>query len=849
MANDTVIDELSLQIDANASAAIKGLASLQTQLRHLAKSIYTVSAANKSLSNLANSFKGFENINTENMRKAVSQLQRLSKLEFKPLDAKTFKVDTASIEKQLSGSLNKAAGKKYNIDVASVGKLAENLKIAGDSMARLSESNPKTSGLNTAISAFTKLSGVDMSKFNSETFSELLEGIRSTSKIGDISPVVNRFVSSLARLANAGDKANTTTKYLPAIGEALQKVAGHLASVGGMPAELNAFVSSIAHLANAGKNTQVTSENLKQLGESVTSFITRLSEAPEVSQNIVQMTSAIAELAQAGGKAGTAAKSINKSIGNVADDSGKANDKMKLLTAIMDDLGKVFQKSAGFIKAGASRIVDSLKQLKSAGNGLGGATQSIKNMIAAMIGFRGVQGLANLSKQVMTLGANMTEIDHIVESVFGDMATVVDDWSKTAITKFGIAEHSAKQYAGTLSAMFQASGIGYKNAGLMGLKLTELAGDLSAFYNIDTQTAFKKIQSGMAGMVRPLRDLGIDLTAATLQEYALSQGITTKYNAMTQAEKVMLRYRYLLDVTTTQQGDFARTGESMANSMRTLRAYLSAVGTQIGIGLVAAIRPAIVALNKLMSYLVKAATAFATFMQTIFGKYKGGASGIAMDMSGAEEDTSALGDAAEGASDGLDDAADSAKKLRKELSVLPFDELNQLNKDQESASSGKGSGGAGVGGLGGLADDLLDWGDLLNNSEAGKLPDAISEWAKRIKKAFKQHDWEKLGAELAWGINKGIDYVYDALDPERFKKKVQPFITAFTETFNSLVDHIHWSKLGRTVARGINDITWALNGIIEGINWENLGSKLAEFANGIVDEIDARQIGNLTICI
>lgn len=340
-------------------------------------------------------------------------------------------------------------------------------------------------------------------------------------------------------------------------------------------------------------------------------------------------------------------------------------------------------------------------------------------------------------------------------------------------------------------------------------------------------------------------DLGIDLTAATLSEYALSQGITKSYTEMTQAEKVMLRYNYLMQVTTTQSGDFQRTSESMANSMRTLRAYLSAVGTQIGIGLVAAIRPAIVALNKLMAYLVKAAEAFATFMQTIFGKYKGGASGIAMDMSGAEEDTSNLADAAGSASDGLDDAADSAKKLKKELSVLPFDELNQLNKDQDSTSSGKGSGGAGgLGGLGGLADDLLDWGDLLNNSEAGKLPDAISEWAKRIKKAFKQHDWDKLGKELAWGINKGIDAVYDALDPDRFKKKVQPFINAFTQTFNSLVDNIHWDKLGRTVSRGINNLTWALNSIIEGINWENLGSKLAEFANGLVDEIDATQLGN-----
>ena len=340
-------------------------------------------------------------------------------------------------------------------------------------------------------------------------------------------------------------------------------------------------------------------------------------------------------------------------------------------------------------------------------------------------------------------------------------------------------------------------------------------------------------------------DLGIDLTAATLSEYALSQGIQKSYTDMTQAEKVMLRYNYLMQVTTTQQGDFARTGESMANSMRTLRAYLSAVGTQIGIGLVAAIRPAIVALNKLMSYLVKASQAFATFMQTIFGKYKGGASGIAMDMSGAEEDTSALGDAAEGASDGLDDAADSAKQLRKELSVLPFDELNQLNKDREETASGKGSGGAGAGGLGGLADGLLDWGDLLNNSEAGKLPDAISDWAKRIKKAFMQHDWDKLGKELAWGINKGIDAIYDALDPEKFKKKVDPFINAFTQTFNSLVDNINWNKLGRTVARGINDLAYVFNSILEKIDWVNLGKKLAEGANGLVDEIDATQLGNL----
>ena len=174
MANDNVIDELSLRIEANANVAMKSLGDMQKQLRHLAKDLGTVSAAGRGLSSLATSFKAVGNINTDNMRKAINQLQRLSKIEFKPLDSRTIKVDTASIEKQLSGSLTNATKKKYNIDVASIGKLAESLKMAGDSMAALSATNPNVSGLTNAVNALKRFSEVDMSKFNTDTFLRLV---------------------------------------------------------------------------------------------------------------------------------------------------------------------------------------------------------------------------------------------------------------------------------------------------------------------------------------------------------------------------------------------------------------------------------------------------------------------------------------------------------------------------------------------------------------------------------------------------------------------------------------------------------------------------------------------------
>lgn len=276
---------------------------------------------------------------------------------------------------------------------------------------------------------------------------------------------------------------------------------------------------------------------------------------------------------------------------------------------------------------------------------------------------------------------------------------------------------------------------------------------------------------------------------------------------------------------------------------------MQAVGTQIGVGLASAIRHVVVWLNTMMKYVLKAATMFANFMQTIFGKYKGGASGIAMEGLGDAADyADDLGGAADNAASGLGDAADSAQQLKKDLSVLPLDELNQLNKDRETTSSGSGTGGAGVGGLGtgGITDGLLDWDDELEETlEGSALRAKINAWATQLKKDFLMHDWEGLGADLADGLNRGLQKVYDLLDPEEFKKKVDPWINAATTTFNSFVEHFDFELLGKTFGRGINDFVHVANETLEGIDWRNLGSKLASGANGFMEEVDFTEVGHL----
>ena len=168
-----------------------------------------------------------------------------------------------------------------------------------------------------------------------------------------------------------------------------------------------------------------------------------------------------------------------------------------------------------------------------------------------------------------------------------------------------------------------------------------------------------------------------------------------------------------------------------------------------------------------------------------------------------------------------------------------------MAKDTNSAGSGGsggGSGGGGGGGLGGLDTSglLPDFAADLDNSP---VIDAINEWARRIRMAFVQRDWGKLGLTIADGINKGFKKLYDLLDWDKWKDKVYNFIQPFQATMNSLVAGVDFDLIGRTLARGLNFITRTFRMWINGFNWRDWGKKLAEGMNGLLDEWDADALG------
>lgn len=186
-----------------------------------------------------------------------------------------------------------------------------------------------------------------------------------------------------------------------------------------------------------------------------------------------------------------------------------------------------------------------------------------------------------VGKNGTQLASDLSEVQNVVDTTFGSNSKKIDSWSKTALKSFGLSELQAKQFNGTMGAMLKSTGLSGDSVTKMSEKLTGLSGDMASFYNISQEDAFEKIQAGIAGETKPLKELGINMDVANLQAYALSKGVKTSYDKMDQAAQTALRYSYIMDKTKDSQGDFAKTSGSFANQIRLLKTNFQQLSSKI----------------------------------------------------------------------------------------------------------------------------------------------------------------------------------------------------------------------------------------------------------------------------
>lgn len=465
-------------------------------------------------------------------------------------------------------------------------------------------------------------------------------GAKSSNAASDIDMVT----AALTRLKGVGSFTKAVNN-LTKLGTALEKIS--VSSAG---------IQALYKVSSAIENLSTTSK-----GNSISNVVNSLKKIPDVVSQLDDAT-------------------INKFATAVN----------KISTAITPLTNKITALSTGF-----SRLPGRLSSCVTAANRYQRSMQSASAVSGGFFGklknFLGIGGLFSLTFATVgrKIGDSITEMNSYIENVnlftvsMGKYADEAMDYAEKVQDAMGIDMSEFIRNQGIFMNMASGFGVAEDKAYKLSKGLTELAYDISSFYNVDVDTAFQRLQSGIAGEIEPVRRWGIALDQASMQEWMLKKGIDAKVNSLNQADKAMVRYNMMVEAMAGNGaiGDFARTLITPANAIRILQQQITQLARAIGslfIPILITVIPYVQAFVKVLTSAIRTLASFFGFQMP------------EIDYSGLDN----LSAGASGASDSLDNAAKSAKKLKKY--IAGFDELNIIPNNSSSSSGGASAGISGL---------------------------------------------------------------------------------------------------------------------------------------------------------
>jgi hypothetical protein len=279
------------------------------------------------------------------------------------------------------------------------------------------------------------------------------------------------------------------------------------------------------------------------------------------------------------------------------------------MTAIPPILVQI-QADVTSLKQGLAQAQAAIKgvddNVKTADTGMKNFSSRLKNVASTLgVAFAGTQ-IAAFAKDTVMAASNMAESLSKVRVVFGDGAAAVEAWGKTAADSMGISNQAALEAAGTYGNLFQAFGLGQGQAQDMSMSLVQLAGDMASFNNTSIDDAITALRSGLSGETEPLKKFGVAMNEARLKTEAMALGlIKSTSDALTPAAKAQAAYALIMKDTALAQGDYSRTADGTANTMKTLQAKMEDAKVALGDALMPAFQGLLAVLKVAIPLLMK----------------------------------------------------------------------------------------------------------------------------------------------------------------------------------------------------------------------------------------------------
>lgn len=628
-------------------------------------------------------------------------------------------------------------------------------------------------------------------------------------------------VSNIGKLAENLNKLKDCGKL-----KLSSSVSNQLSKLGTVTKELTGVdFSQIGKLGDALQSINAVSD--MKLSSSIANQLGKIGEAAQTLNNVD--FSGVERL-------GTALKPLaDMSDGNLATLLGQLKQ--------LKSASKISKSNSGLDTGTWSKNIPIIKQLTSAFQKLkvsvknaakSATTFSWTELVSKFTVIKGViQTISNVLASAVNSANEYVEAFNLFNVSLGEYAQSAQEYAEMAADAVGVDPAEWLKQQGVFNTIIEGFGVASDRAIVMSQNLTQLGYDLSSFFNIGTEEAFQKLESGIAGELEPLRRLGYDLSVARLEQERLNLGIETSVNDMTQAQKSQLRYYAILTQVTDAQGDMARTLSSPANQLRVLKAQVEQCARAFG-------NIFIPALNAVLPYVIAFVKVVRMAAQEIANFF--GYELPEVDYSSSISNSSA---AMDDLTDSTNKATQAAKKLKN--ATIGIDELNIISPNDDSSSgSGSGSGG------GSDLDFELPTYDFLEGLTENRVNQIAESMMNALRNAFETGDWQSLGefiggkinqamdaipwsdigSAIGYGINGLIQTIYYTLDTVDWNK----LGTHFGELVNSALSEINFDTAGRLLTKSFTILPDIIIGFLQELDWSLVGHSFSDFVMGALQE-------------
>ena len=852
------IDRLEIEVEAQAKGANQQLDALISKLEKVSSVLG--GASGKGLNSFASGISKISG-HTAAIEKMASSMEKLKDgLSFDSQKLTNIASGIRTLSDSATGfkggksaeitSLARALSKFSEVDTNSMYGVTSALQNLSNGLAEAQNIN--VAGVTSIAAALSKLGGKNATTGTGNLIKikdDLASFVVGMNNIGAMTFDVTGLAQLIPTLSKLGGKSSTqATKNLPTLSAQLQSFVRQMNQIGELKfnmSGMNEMASAISRLGGVAAGRAIT--NLPLLAKNLSELMETLSKAPAVSNNIIEMTNALAKLASQGSKVG----STLSTMGN------KGSKSTSILSGLFSSDGKAgkslksFSQIAGAFYANFFMVIRGFKGLWNTVNSSMDFLETVNYFEVAMrklgddaaanwqqAGYDSAEAYASsFSSRAKQLTAKMTGFDIDTDG----------NATYTGQKNLGMNPDTVMNYQAMFAQVSESIGVAEESALNFSTALTMLGTDWASLRNTTFEQAFEKFASALAGQSRAVRAFGIDITNATLQEYAYKYGLTGAISEMNQATKAQLRLLAILDQSKVAYGDLANTMESPANQLRMLKQNFSNLARTIG-------NLFLPIIEKVLPYINGLVMAMQRLFAWVGGLLGINLSGINSSIGGASNGIEDLVGGADDAEDALNGANDAAKKLKN--TVLGFDELNQLNDPTSGSNSGSGSG---VGGGNPLLDAEISkaleeyqkaWDDAFDRME-----NKAQKIADKIYYAFSHGNFEGIGRFIGSSIRDGLnkinwDSVYSAS---------KNFGTNFAKFLNGLISPSLFGTVGRSIAGALNSAIYSalafgntfdfkdlgksigtgLNEFFRTYDFTSLGRTINVWANGILDAIIA----------